>query len=227
MIQLRNVNKFYESEEEKLHVLNNINFHVTQGDFVAVMGPSGSGKSTLINLIGFIDRKFEGTYHFEGEEVVFSDDKNLSKIRNESVGFVFQNFSLIENNTIFENVELPLLYSGLTSRSTKTRVLEVLDKVGIKDKAKKFPKQLSGGQQQRAAIARALVNNPKFIIADEPTGALDSATSEEILKLFQELNQNEGATIILVTHNPETIQYCNRLVKIRDGKIIENRELGE
>lgn len=225
MITLQNVNKYYKTDEESLHVLNNIDLQIEKGEFVAVMGPSGSGKSTLINLIGFIDRKFEGTYLFEGESLINSSDDKLSKIRNQSVGFVFQNFSLIENNTVYENVELPLLYNGFGFGKTRKKVLSVLEKVGIRDKAKKHPKQLSGGQQQRVAIARALVNSPKFIIADEPTGALDTGTSTEIMELFQELNRTEGVTIILVTHNPEMIQYCSRLISIRDGQIIEDKEL--
>lgn len=225
MIKLENINKYYSNDEEQLHVLNNINFEINSGDFVAVMGPSGSGKSTLINLIGFIDKKFTGKYLFDGKEIEYGDDKTLSQIRNRSVGFVFQNFSLIENNTIYENVELPLLYAGLSHRETKERVLEALDKVGIKDKADKYPKQLSGGQQQRAAIARALINRPKFIIADEPTGALDSKTSHEIMTLFKSLNEKDNATIILVTHSPDTTPYCDRLIRILDGKIIEDREL--
>lgn len=225
MIQLKGINKYYKTDEESLHVLNNINLHIKKGEFVAVMGPSGSGKSTLINLIGFIDRKFEGSYLFEDKSLLTSSDEQLSKIRNESVGFVFQNFSLIENNTIFENVELPLLYNGYSLRETKERVLGVLDKVRIKEKAKKYPKQLSGGQQQRVAIARALVNHPKFVIADEPTGALDSITSIEIMELFKELNEKDGVTIILVTHNPEMINYCHRLIRVLDGIIIEDKEL--
>ncbi len=225
MNTLQNVNKYYKTDEESLHVLNNIDLQIEKGEFVAVMGPSGSGKSTLINLIGFIDRKFEGTYLFEGESLINSSDDKLSKIRNQSVGFVFQNFSLIENNTVYENVELPLLYNGFGFGKTRKKVLSVLEKVGIRDKAKKHPKQLSGGQQQRVAIARALVNSPKFIIADEPTGALDTGTSTEIMELFQELNRTEGVTIILVTHNPEMIQYCSRLISIRDGQIIEDKEL--
>lgn len=225
MIELKDINKFYLSGEETFHVLRNIQLSIEEREFLAIMGPSGSGKSTLINLLGFIDRKFDGTYLFEGESLKNTSDNNLSKIRNQTVGFVFQNFSLIENNTVFENVELPLLYNGYTSRNTKEKVHSILKKVGILDKAQKYPKQLSGGQQQRVAIARALVNNPKFIIADEPTGALDSITSEEILTLFKELNEKEGVTIILVTHDLESVQYCQRLVKILDGKIIEDVEL--
>jgi putative ABC transport system ATP-binding protein len=191
------------------------------------MGPSGSGKSTLINLLGFIDTSFEGQYLFEGESFTQWSDDAISKIRNQMVGFVFQNFSLIENYTVFENVELPLLYNGYHFRQTKKKVIEVLAMVGLKDKAEKYPKQLSGGQQQRVAIARAIINNPKFIIADEPTGALDTYTSQEIMQLFAELNQKNHATIILVTHDPENISYCTRLIQIRDGKIMEDRELNQ
>lgn len=221
MIKLEQINKYYALEEEKLHVLKNINFEIKEKEFVAVMGPSGSGKSTLINLIGFIDKKFEGTYLFEGKEITDFSDKELSAIRNQSVGFVFQNFSLIENNTIFENVELPLLYNGSAYTDTKKRVQEVLAKVGLADKGNKYPKQLSGGQQQRVAIARSIVNSPRFIIADEPTGALDSKTSEDIMQLFQDLNKQEGVTIILVTHNPEMVSYCDRLIRVKDGAIVE------
>ncbi|MGX7201122.1 peptide ABC transporter ATP-binding protein [Enterococcus plantarum] len=221
MIKLEQINKFYSLEEEKLHVLKDVNFEIKEKEFVAVMGPSGSGKSTLINLIGFIDKKFEGKYLFEGKEITDFSDQELSAIRNKSVGFVFQNFSLIENNTVFENVELPLLYNGSAYTNTKARVQEVLEKVGLVDKGNKYPKQLSGGQQQRVAIARAIVNAPNFIIADEPTGALDSKTSEEIMQLFQDLNKDEGVTIILVTHNPDMIHYCGRLIRVKDGVIVE------
>lgn len=221
MIKLEQINKFYSLEEEKLHVLKDINFEIKEKEFVAVMGPSGSGKSTLINLIGFIDKKFDGQYLFEGKEITDFSDKELSAIRNKSVGFVFQNFSLIENNTVFENVELPLLYNGSAYTNTKARVQEVLGKVGLADKGNKYPKQLSGGQQQRVAIARAIVNSPRFIIADEPTGALDSKTSEDIMQLFQDLNKDEGVTIILVTHNPEMVSYCDRLIRVKDGAIVE------
>lgn len=224
MINLKNINKYYYSEEETLHVLNDINLNVKAGEFIAIMGPSGSGKSTLINLLGFIDKKFEGTYLFEGRKIGDYSDKELSSIRNQSVGFVFQNFSLIDTLTVSENIELPLLYSGLSPKDCKGRVLEVLEKVGLQDKINKYPKQLSGGQQQRIAIARAIVNHPKFIIADEPTGALDSQTSKDILSFFQKLNR-EGVTIILVTHDEETVQYCNRLFKVRDGKVIEEEVL--
>ncbi|MBP1042915.1 ABC transporter ATP-binding protein [Vagococcus sp. BWB3-3] len=225
MIRLKHINKYYKVDEENLHVLKDVNLHIKKGEFVAIMGPSGSGKSTLINLIGFIDQKFEGSYLFEGGSLLGSDDNKLSAIRNQSVGFVFQNFSLIENNTVYENVELPLLYDGYDFGRTHEQVNNILGKVGLSDKLDKHPKQLSGGQQQRVAIARAMVNEPKFIIADEPTGALDSVTSNEIMNLFRELNQQESVTIILVTHNPEMVDYCSRLIEIKDGKIIQDREL--
>lgn len=225
MIELKEVNKYYTNEEENFHVLKNINLLVSEGEMIAVMGPSGSGKSTLINLLGFIDRKFNGEYLFEGESLENESDNKLSQIRNKTVGFIFQNFSLIENNTVYENVELPLLYSGIHPFQTRERVLSALKRVGLKGKDQKYPKQLSGGQQQRVAIARALINNPRFIIADEPTGALDTHTSEEVMKLFTSLNQEDNVTLILVTHDPEVIPYCRRLIRIRDGAIIEDKEL--
>ena len=225
MISLVNVNKYYKNDEESLHVLKNINLAIAPGEMIAIMGPSGSGKSTLINLLGFIDKQFEGQYLFEGKTLLTSSDETLSKIRNQTVGFVFQNFSLIENNTVFENVELPLLYNGYKFHQTEEKVRAVLKKVGLSDKADKHLKQLSGGQQQRVAIARALINQPKFLIADEPTGALDSHTSEEIMKLFVDLNTQDQVTIILVTHNPDMVPYCSRLISIRDGEIIEDKAL--
>ena len=225
MISLVNVNKYYKNDEESLHVLKNINLAIAPGEMIAIMGPSGSGKSTLINLLGFIDKQFEGQYLFEGKTLLTSSDETLSKIRNQTVGFVFQNFSLIENNTVFENVELPLLYNGYKFHQTEEKVMAVLKKVGLADKADKHLKQLSGGQQQRVAIARALINQPKFLIADEPTGALDSHTSEEIMKLFVDLNIQDQVTIILVTHNPDMVPYCSRLISIRDGEIIEDKAL--
>ena len=225
MIELNKINKYYANEEESLHVLKDIHLSIKKGEMIAIMGPSGSGKSTLINLLGFIDRKFEGEYLFEGRSLVNTADDILSKVRNQTVGFIFQNFSLIESNTVYENVELPLLYNGVYPFKTKEKVFSVLDRVGLKGKEYKYPKQLSGGQQQRVAIARALINRPKFIIADEPTGALDTHTSEEIMQLFTTLNKEDDVTLIMVTHNPEVVPYCHRLITIRDGAIIEDKEL--
>lgn len=220
MIKLEHIYKYYDTGGTRLNVLNDINFSIDAGEFVAIMGPSGSGKSTLINLLGFIDRTFEGHYYFKGREIGDFKDEELSEIRNQSVGFVFQNFSLIENLTVAENVELPLLYNGAKHNETQKKVKQALTRVGLADKLSQLPKQLSGGQQQRIAIARALINQPSFIIADEPTGALDTHTTDEIMQLFKQLN-DEGVTIILVTHDPETVVYCDRLLKIRDGQMVE------
>lgn len=220
MIKLEHVYKYYETGDTQLTVLEDVNFSIAAGEFVAIMGPSGSGKSTLINLLGFIDRHFDGRYLFNGREIGDFKDEELSEIRNRSVGFVFQNFSLIENLSVAENVELPLLYKGAKHNETQKKVKNALTRVGLSEKLDQLPKQLSGGQQQRVAIARALINQPNFIIADEPTGALDTHTTDEIMQLFKQLN-DEGVTIILVTHDPETVVYCDRLLKIRDEKMIE------
>lgn len=220
MIKLEHVYKYYETGDTQLTVLEDVNFSIAAGEFVAIMGPSGSGKSTLINLLGFIDRHFDGRYLFNGREIGDFKDEELSEIRNRSVGFVFQNFSLIENLSVAENVELPLLYKGAKHNETQKKVKNALTRVGLSEKLDQLPKQLSGGQQQRVAIARALINQPNFIIADEPTGALDTHTTDEIMQLFKQLN-DEGVTIILVTHDPKTVVYCDRLLKIRDGKMIE------
>ena len=220
MIKLEHVYKYYETGDTQLTVLEDVNFSIAAGEFVAIMGPSVSGKSTLINLLGFIDRHFDGRYLFNGREIGDFKDEELSEIRNRSVGFVFQNFSLIENLSVAENVELPLLYKGAKHNETQKKVKDALKRVGLSEKLDQLPKQLSGGQQQRVAIARALINQPNFIIADEPTGALDTHTTDEIMQLFKQLN-DEGVTIILVTHDPETVVYCDRLLKIRDGKMIE------
>ena len=221
MIDLIKINKFYNSGENKLHVLKNVSLNINSGDFVAIMGESGSGKSTLINILGFLDKKFTGIYKFENVEVGKFTDNKLSDLRNKSVGFIFQQFQLIQNYNIAENVELPLLYQGKSYKYSREKALEALDLVGIKNQADKRPKQLSGGQQQRAAIARAIVHNPKFIIADEPTGALDSETSKEIMALFNELNQKLKITIIMVTHDKNITHNCNRKYFMLDGVLKE------
>lgn len=221
MIKLEKIRKAYKADDEWIPVLKNIDLEVHKGDFLAIMGPSGSGKSTLLNLIGFIDRNYLGNYYLEDEIVTSKADNDLSKLRNQRVGFVFQHFNLIETLTIRENIELPLLYDGWNYRQTKERVAELLEKLGIGDKGNKLPKQLSGGQQQRAAIARAVINNPDFIIADEPTGALDTKTSNDIMNVFKQLNEEEGVTIILVTHDPGTVRFCNRVVHMHDGVLTE------
>lgn len=221
MIVMEKINKFYSADQESIHVLKDISLKIEAHEFVAVMGPSGSGKSTLINTISFLDGDFEGNYYFEGKDAYKFNDQKLSSLRNKSVGFVFQSFQLIENNTVMENVALPLLYGGMKQKQTKPLVMEALRKVGIADKYSKLPKQLSGGQQQRVAIARAIVGNPKFIVADEPTGALDSHTSEEIMQLFRRLNEEEKVTILMVTHDPDAAAYCRRIITVKDGELTE------
>lgn len=226
MIRLSSVSKTYTVGQTETPVLKNINLEITKGEFIGIMGPSGSGKSTLINLIGFIDKSFSGCYQFNEEKIENYTDNELSVIRNERVGFVFQNFSLIENKSVLENIELPLLYGGYSHRKTYAKVEAILEKVGLKDKIRMKPKQLSGGQQQRVAIARAMINQPDFIIADEPTGALDSHTSTEIMNLFKKLN-DDGVTIILVTHDSEMSNYCSKVIHILDGEVISEVQVDE
>lgn len=225
LIELKSVNKYYQNGAQNFHVLRDINLDIDRGEFLSIMGPSGAGKTSLINLIGFIDRQYEGEYLFNGDSYQKASDNTLARIRNRSVGFVFQNFKLIGNNTILENVELPLLYGGMTKRAAKPVVEQALIRVGLPNSSQKVPSELSGGQQQRVAIARALVHQPKFIIADEPTGALDTKTSAEIMQIFRDLNRNEGTTIVLVTHDPQVSLYGDRLIKILDGAITADEEV--
>lgn len=220
MIKLKGINKYYTSGDEKLHALKNVDLEIEKGEFLAIMGPSGSGKSTMIKILGLLDKEFEGVYLLNGKEIKTLNDDLLSKLRNKSIGFVFQDFNLIDRLTIKENIELPMLYMGSGIKKTKNRVNELLEKVNLKDKINKHPNQLSGGQQQRISIIRSLVNNPEIIIADEPTGALDSKTSEEIIDIFKELNK-EGITIILITHDINVAKKANRIVKIFDGELKE------
>lgn len=222
MIRLTKLSKSYQTGDTSLQVLNDIDLHIEEGEFVTVMGPSGSGKSTLINVIGFLDRKYEGTYSFDGELVKAKSDDALSKIRNKTVGFVFQEFNLIQTLSVADNVRVPLLYAGMRPKETQERVKEVLTRVGLGDRLDHHPSQLSGGQRQRVAIARAIVNHPRFIIADEPTGALDTKTSAKIMELLKELNEKDGVTIIMVTHDPTLEHFANHRLKIRDGKVLKD-----
>lgn len=224
MIKLEHIHKYYKVGDEQLHVLNDVTVRIAQGEFVGIMGPSGSGKSTLINILGFLDSKYEGKYSFNDESVSNLSDNQISKVRNSTVGFVFQDFNLIEQATVEENVRLPLLYRGLTPRQTQAKVKQALEKVGLGDKLEKYPRHLSGGQKQRVAIARALVNCPKFIIADEPTGALDSKTSASIMDILYRLNHEDGVTIVMVTHDPTLTKYCSRVIHVIDGVIHEQKE---
>ncbi|MHD0396804.1 ABC transporter ATP-binding protein [Staphylococcus simulans] len=221
MIKLENINRSFKNGDKVNHILKDISLEIEKGEFIAIMGPSGSGKSTLINIIGFIDRGYDGDYLFNNQSYKKSSDNQLAEIRNQVVGFVFQNFKLIQNNTVLENVSIPLVYAGIGSQERKHRVLETLHNVGLYEKENFVPNKLSGGQQQRVAIARSIVNQPKFIIADEPTGALDSKTSEDIMDLFVRLNQEQETTMIMVTHDRAVAEKADRIFHILDGRIQE------
>lgn len=222
MIKLTNINKYYRQVDHRFHVLHDINLSVDQGELVAIIGESGSGKSTLINIIGFLDDDFSGTYFYEDHPIHDYTRKQFSHLRNQNVGFVFQNFKLIREATVAENVALPLLYAGKRRREIGDRVTAVLDQVGLHGYEDQLPQNMSGGQQQRVSIARAIVGHPHFLIADEPTGALDTETSQEIMNLFKRLNRDEGTTIIMVTHDPHVAAQCERVVKIIDGRVVSD-----
>lgn len=205
--------------EQSLHVLKNVDLNIYANEFISIMGPSGSGKSTLVNIIGMLDNRFDGEYLFENQSIEKLSDNQLSHRRNQMVGFVFQDFNLIMNMSVKENVRLPLIYKGMSARATQGIVEEMLDKMEILDKINHKPTELSGGQRQRVAIARALVNRPRFIIADEPTGALDTQTSRVIMDILAKLHHDEGVTILMVTHDPSLQAFATRHVRIVDGKI--------
>ncbi|PTF44641.1 peptide ABC transporter ATP-binding protein [Staphylococcus cohnii] len=226
MIELVDINRCFKNGDEQNHILKDINININEGEFIAIMGPSGSGKSTLINILGFIDRGYEGDYLFNRKNYQESSDNQLADIRNKTVGFVFQNFKLIQNNTILENVSIPLVYAGLDTQARKSRVTRTLHDVGLFDKENLVPNKLSGGQQQRVAIARAIINQPKFIIADEPTGALDSKTSKDIIELFIQLNKEHNTTIILVTHDRKVAEQADRIIQILDGRVQREEVVG-
>ena len=218
LIDLRNINKTYRNGDQELKVLKNINLTGEEGEFVAIMGPSGSGKSTLMNIIGMLDRPSTGEYFLENEDVANLGDKKLAKVRKNQIGFGFQQFFLLSKLNALQNVELPLIYAGVSQGSRKNLAKQYLEKVDLGTRMTHLPSELSGGQKQRVAIARALVNNPSIILADEPTGALDTKTGEQIMELLMELNA-EGKTIIMVTHEPEIAAYAKRQIVIRDGVI--------
>ena len=218
LIDLRNINKTYRNGDQELKVLKNINLTVEEGEFVAIMGPSGSGKSTLMNIIGMLDRPTTGEYFLGNEDVANLGDKKLAKVRNNQIGFVFQQFFLLSKLNALQNVELPLIYAGASQGSRRNLAKQYVEKVDLGTRMTHLPSELSGGQKQRVAIARALVNNPSIILADEPTGALDTKTGEQIMELLTELNA-EGKTIIMVTHEPEIAAYAKRQIVIRDGVI--------
>lgn len=224
LIELKGINKTYRNGDQELRVLKDIDLVVEKGEFVAIMGPSGSGKSTLMNVIGLLDRPTSGDYFLDGQEVGNLSEKKLAHVRNEQIGFVFQQFFLLSKLNAFQNVELPLIYAGVHPAKRKEIAEQYLEKVELGSRMHHLPSELSGGQKQRVAIARALVNRPAIVLADEPTGALDTKTGEQIMDLLTKLNQ-EGKTIIMVTHEPEIAAFANRRIVIRDGVISSDSKL--
>ena len=223
MIRVEHLNKYYINGDMKLHALKDLSFHIEEGEFVAIMGSSGSGKSTMMNILGCLDKNSEGTYILDGIDVSKIKDEELCKIRNVKIGFVFQSFNLLSKLTALENVELPLIYAGVGKKEREEKAKEVLKKVGLEDRMHHRPNELSGGQKQRVAIARALVNDPAIILADEPTGNLDSVSEREIMEIFTDFNK-QGKTIIVVTHEPEVAKYMKRVLLFKDGRIIRDGE---
>jgi putative ABC transport system ATP-binding protein len=223
MIELQGAVKVYQMGETELRALDNVSLTIETGDLVAIMGPSGSGKSTMMNILGCLDIPTDGTYKLDGVDVSGLNDNELSEIRNRKIGFVFQSFNLIPRTSAVRNVELPMVYAGTSDRRAKA--VEALEKVGLGQRAKHMPSELSGGQQQRVAIARAIVTNPVMILADEPTGNLDSASTAEIMRLLVELNKT-GRTVVLITHEAEVASYAKRVITLRDGRIVSDRTQG-
>lgn len=218
------VKRFYVGSPNELEILHGLDLEVLEGEFISIIGASGSGKSTLMNIIGALDRPTEGEYYLDQLLVSTIKDSGLSKIRNQKIGFVFQTFNLIPRSTALSNVELPMLYSGMQKAERRERAEELLELVDMSDRAKHRPNELSGGQKQRIAIARAMANNPSIILADEPTGALDSKTGRMVMDIFHELHEKQGKTIILITHNPELAEETERIITLSDGNIVGTRE---
>ncbi|MBQ1901845.1 MAG: ABC transporter ATP-binding protein [Lachnospiraceae bacterium] len=226
MIRLNNIIKrFYVGQPNELEILHGISLSVQEGEFASIVGPSGSGKSTLMNLIGALDRPTEGTYFLDGIDVESAHDAELSDIRNLKIGFVFQTYNLIPKTTALSNVELPMLYAGVPKAERRKRAKELLEMVEMRDRAKHLPEELSGGQKQRVAIARAMANDPAIILADEPTGALDTKTGRLVMDLFHRLNEEQNKTIVLITHSPELASETDRIISIRDGNIVDDQYL--
>ncbi|WP_353095354.1 ABC transporter ATP-binding protein [Tissierella praeacuta] len=221
MIKIENLKKTYKNGSISVEALKNINLIVEEGEFVSIMGPSGSGKSTLMNILGCLDKPTEGIYELDGESVQQMNDNQLAMIRNKKIGFIFQSFNLIPRINALKNVELPMIYAGISAKERKERAMKALERVGLEERMGHNPNELSGGQRQRVAIARSLVNDPAVIFADEPTGNLDTKSGNEVMGIFQQLNA-EGVTIIMVTHEPDIAQHTKRMIVCRDGEIIED-----
>jgi putative ABC transport system ATP-binding protein len=224
MIRTNNLSKIYQTDEIETTALSEVNFEIAQGELVAIMGPSGCGKSTLLNILGLLDNPDGGEYSFNGEQVAGYSEKQRANLRKQHIGFIFQNFNLVNELTVFENIELPLLYTGVGTAERKQRVETLLEQMQLSHRRNHYPQQLSGGQQQRVAVARAISNSPKIILADEPTGNLDSKHGDEVMKLLLELNE-AGTTVIMVTHSQHYAQFCKRVIRLLDGKIVTEQLL--
>jgi len=226
MINIHNLSKIYKAEDVQTHALNEVNLSITEGEFLAIMGPSGCGKSTFLSILGLLDSASAGSYQFEGAEMIGLSERKKSDVRKKNIGFIFQNFNLIDELTVYENIELPLIYNGVSSSERKRKVEEIMEKINIAHRAKHYPQQLSGGQQQRAAVARALVTKPRLILADEPTGNLDSSNGNEVMNLLAELHR-EGSTIVMVTHSSYDAGFASRIINMKDGEIFNEEHASQ
>lgn len=224
MIKMEHLHKTYDTGAVQVHALNDINLRITEGEYVAIMGQSGSGKSTLMNILGCMDRQFEGVYELDGIRIANQSENQLSTIRNKKIGFVFQAFQLIPRTSALKNVEIPMIYTGMKADERRKKAIALLEKVGLGERIYHLPNELSGGQKQRVAIARALANDPSIILADEPTGNLDTKASYEIMEFFTSLNR-DGATVVVVTHEEEIAAYTNRIIRFQDGKIVRDEKV--
>jgi len=226
MIKIEKLHKSYPIGKDSLHVLKGLDLHIKEGEFVSIMGSSGSGKSTLLNIVGLLDGHDEGNYYLNGQLIENLDEKNAAILRNKFLGFVFQSFNLITYKTAIENVGLPLYYQGMGRKERQEKAMKYLEKVGLKDRANHLPSELSGGEKQRVAVARALATNPKVVLADEPTGALDSATSDSVMKLLKDINR-EGMTVFVITHEEDIAEQTDRIVRLKDGVIISDEKVNK
>ncbi|GEN66232.1 ABC transporter ATP-binding protein [Chryseobacterium rhizosphaerae] len=226
MINIHNLSKIYRAEDVQTHALKEVSLNIKEGEFLAIMGPSGCGKSTFLNILGLLDSASAGSYQFEEREMIVLSERKKSDVRKKNIGFIFQNFNLIDELTVYENIELPLIYNGVSSAERKRKVEEIMEKINIAHRSKHYPQQLSGGQQQRAAVARALVTKPKLILADEPTGNLDSSNGNEVMNLLAELHR-EGSTIVMVTHSSYDAGFASRIINMKDGEIFNEEHASQ